>query len=354
MKTFIKFWIVLFLIGITGVSCRHVKDEKKNETSVESEPVPSKSAEEKTDEFAVLYDYLKQNGDFINSPYCPAMIDAKEVHQNMNRKDFLIIDLRKPEHYRQGHIPHAENVPYFKVISYVENQIRPQDYEKIVLVCYSGQSASYLTSLLNMAGYDNVYAMKFGMSSWNKATAKDYWLKNISDKYADRLETKENPKNEPGVYPSLYTGEKEGSKIFRKRLESVMMDPFKARLVSADEVFAHPERYYIVNYWPREKYLAGHIPGAIQYTPKKDLKKETYLNTLPVDKPIVIYCYTGQHASMLAAYLNLLGYDARVLKYGANSFMHSILKKNRWHAFTPKKIYGFPLVKQEEPAAVSY
>ncbi len=345
MRTTFKVFLSLVVLSFVMFACRNAAKNEKKQT-VNEKVTETKKTEKKVDEFKLLATYLKENGDFINSAYCPAMIGAKEVHENLKNPDFLIIDVRKPEHYAEGHIPGAKSVPYAKVVNYFNNEINPDDYESIVLVCYSGQSASYLTSLLQHLGHDNVYAMKFGMSSWNKENAKNFWLKNISDKYVDKLEKKENPKNAPGPYPVLYTGETTPEKILNKRVEMITKDPFKSILVSADEVFNNPEKYYVINYWPKEKYLAGHIPGAVQYTPKKDISLDTYLNTLPVDKPIVIYCYTGQHASQLAAYLNLLGYDARVLKYGANSFMHSILKKNKWHAFTPKKIYNFELEKE--------
>ena len=334
------------LIGLFFVQCKNNENAKLDNSTLNNNEVEKKAPQQKeTDEFSLLLNYLENNGDYINSEFCPAMIDAKVAKERAANDDFLIIDIRKPEDFLKGHIPNARNVKYYDIVNFFENKINPNEYSKIVLVCYSGQSASYLTSLLNMMGYDNVYAMKFGMSSWHKDIAKDYWLKNISSKYSDKLETAEHPKNKPGKYPELFTGEKDGKSILHKQAEMILQDPFKARLVSADEVFNNPGKYYIINYWPKEKYLAGHIPGAVQYTPKKSLSKNTYLNTLPTDKPIVIYCYTGQHASMVAAYLNLLGYDARILKYGANSFMHDKLVKNKWHPFTPKKIYNFPLVK---------
>jgi len=345
-KTF--YLITLFVISQFFISCRN--EPKKQDQSNKTVDITQNEQPQKLDEFNLLSDYLVKNGDFINSPYCPAMIDAKKVHENLNNSHFLVIDIRKPEHFAQGHIPGAKNVKYYDILDYFKNTITPSNYDKIAMVCNSGQSASYLTSLLNMNGYDNVYAMKFGMSAWNKENAKNFWLKNISDKYVNKLETTPYPKNKPGEYPKLYTGEKDPKLILEKQSESIIQDPFKSKLVSAEEVYNNPDKYYLINYWPEEKYLQGHLPKAIQYTPKKSLSKDTYLNTLPTDKPIVIYCFTGQHAAMVSAYLNLLGYDARVLKYGANSFMHSKLVKNKWHPFTPKKIYNFKLEKSLQEA----
>ncbi len=346
MRTSLKIYFLFLLsLNFLFISCRNNPDKQKKETT--QNEVQKVQEEQKPDEFALLVSYLEQNGDFINSPYVPAMISADKVKENLDNPAFLVLDLRKPADYEEGHIKGAKNVKFYDLINYFQNQINPQDYDKIALVCYSGQSASYGAGIMNLLGYDNVYAMKFGMSSWDLKDAKKAWLKNISDKYLDKLETKENPKRAPGEYPVIYTGEKDPKQILLIQAQRALDDPFKSRLVSADEVFANPDKYYIINYWPKEQYLEGHIPGAVQYTPKKSLSTKTYLNTLPTDKPIVVYCYTGQHASFVSSFLNTLGYDARVLKYGANSFMHKKLVEKKWHPFTKKAIHNYPVEKAE-------
>jgi rhodanese-related sulfurtransferase len=346
MKTQSKFLLLTILsISLLFVGCRNNPDNKQL-TNNDLQKQEQKTTQ-KVDEFSKLVNYLETNGDFINSPYVPALIGADKVKENLDNPRFLVLDIRKPQDFEEAHIKSAENVKFYDLINYFENEISPQDYDKIVLVCYSGQTASYGAGILNLLGYDNVYAMKFGMSSWDLKNAKKAWLKNISDKYVDKLETRENTKRAPGQYPVVYTGEKEPKDILLKQAQKALDDPFKSRLISADEVFNNPDKYYIINYWPKEKYLAGHIPGAVQYTPKKTLSTKTYLNTLPVDKPIVVYCYTGQHASFVTSFLNILGYDARILKYGANSFMHKKLLEKKWHPFTKKAIHNYPVVKGE-------
>ncbi|NOX60758.1 MAG: rhodanese-like domain-containing protein, partial [Chloroflexi bacterium] len=44
------------------------------------------------------------------------------------------------------------------------------------------------------------------------------------------------------------------------------------------------------------------------------------LNDLPPDKPIVVYCYTGQTAGHVTAALNMLGYDASDLLFGMSGW----------------------------------
>ena len=41
------------------------------------------------------------------------------------------------------------------------------------------------------------------------------------------------------------------------------------------------------------------------------------------DKPIVVYCYTGQTSGFVTAYLNVLGYDVKSLLFGTNGMIYN-------------------------------
>ena len=77
-------------------------------------------------------------------------------------------------------------------------------------------------------------------------------------------------------------------------------------------------------------YETGHIPGAYQFTPYSSLSMDTMLKNLPMDKTIIVYCWTGQHSSQVTFALNVMGYNALSLTYGANSLMHSDLTGHKW------------------------
>ncbi|MCF8301941.1 MAG: hypothetical protein K9I94_01595 [Bacteroidales bacterium] len=333
-----KLWVALLMLPVFLVitSCDDQGEESKQ--AEKQEQVKST-----VDEFDELLTYIEETGDFINSPKVPSMIASSEVHKNLDA-NIHIIDIRKSKDYTAGHIKGAVNVGMNKLIDYFENEINPNSYSHIVMVCYSGQSAGFATSILRLLGYDNVYDMKWGMSSWDRKTAEKKWLKKISNKYADQLETKAIEKASPTSYPKLNTGKEMGMEILRERAQELLSKGFKPFTVKADELFQNGDNYYIVNYWPKAKYEKGHIPGAIQYDPKKSLGRSTYLNTLPIDETVVPYCFTGQHSAFVTAYLNMIGYDAKSLVYGANSFMNGLMRERgakKWHAFSPKKIHDY-------------
>lgn len=297
-----------------------------------------------TDEFEILVNYLEANSNFINTD-AGLIIPADDVKKNMKNPKYHVIDIRSDSWFDYGHIKDAANVNAEDLPAYFESTITPADYEKIVLVCYSGQSAAYYSSLLRLAGYDNVYSMKWGMSSWRVDFADNSWNKNITDDFADKLEIIENAKPEKGAHPSLNTGKTDAKEILKARLAKVFETPYKEYILKSEDVFGNPGNYYVVNYWDQDKYKSGHITGAVQYQPQSSLSTTADLYTLPTDKKVAVYCSTGQSAAYVTAYLNLLGYEVGNIGYGANSFMNKVLKEKEWDAFSKKEINMFPVIE---------
>lgn len=87
----------------------------------------------------------------------------------------------------------------------------------------------------------------------------------------------------------------------------------------------------IINYWPEAEYMdPGHVPGAIQYTPKESLLLDNQLKTLPADRTIAIYGYSGLVSASVASYLRLLGYDAKWVQFGTNGMIYDEMTKGQW------------------------
>lgn len=296
-------------------------------------------------EFDVLVEYLEANGNFINSDAAPALIQAEEIKKNLKNPKYHIIDIRSDSWYEYGHIKDAANVKAADLLTYFENTINPEDFDKITLVCYSGQSAAYYTGLLRLAGYNNVYNMKWGMSSWRLDFAENSWLKNIKNDFASNLETTINEKAEKGNYPVLSTGKTEAKEILKVQLEKAFATPYKESILKSADVFETPTNYYIVNYWDQDKYAFGHIPGAIQYQPNTSLSSTADLSTLPSNKKLAVYGSTGQGTAYVVAYLNVLGYETGNIAYGANNFINKKLKENKWDAFTNKEVNTYPVIE---------
>jgi len=300
---------------------------------------------EKIDESKVLIEYLEgAGGDYINSTSCPAIISASEVYtyvQN-NPTKIYIIDIRDSVTFvNKGHIAGAHRVDIPKVLDHIKT-LNTSNYDKIVITCYAGQSAGYVTGLLRLMGYNNVYSLKFGMSSWDSTFAANYWLANIGNSRAGQFTNQAAQKNQPGNLPALNTGKKTGPEILEARVRELLAAGWDPAKISHSGVFSNLSGYYIVNYWPVDHYNQGHIPGAVQYTPRSDLKSSTYLKTLPTDKPIVVYCYTGQTSAQVVAFLRVLGYDAKSLIYGTNAMIYDQMPGTKFNPQTD--IMNYPYV----------
>lgn len=301
-----------------------------------------------SDEFKILVDYLEANGNYLNTE-APSMIMASEIKENLKNSKYLVIDIRKDTDFDKGHIKGAVNVKSEDLIKYFDKKIKPENYDKITIVCYSGQSAAYYSAVLRLIGYKNVFALNYGMSSWAKNFAQNIWIKNTSSAYSDKLETNPNSKLPKGVTPTLATGKSDAKEILKARGEFAIASVYRDFITKAEDVFANPSNYYIVNYFNEELYNTGHIPTSVLYTPNKSLNFAEDLTTLPTDKRIVVVSATGQTAAHVVAYLQLLGYNVGNLAYGANGFMNDVLVKKGegWKGFTEKDIHNFPAATKE-------
>ncbi|GAC20568.1 rhodanese-like domain-containing protein [Paraglaciecola arctica] len=84
-----------------------------------------------------------------------------------NAKDLVIVDVRTPEEFQQGHVPNAINVPLSEIID--NPAILASSKEKsIVLYCRSGYRAGKAAKALQKDGYQNLSHLEGDMQAWLK------------------------------------------------------------------------------------------------------------------------------------------------------------------------------------------
>lgn len=346
MKLFNSLSLIAVSAAMFLSACSGNKTEAKKETPVVVQEV--KKPVVIGNETALLLKDLKENGDYVNSNVFPSLIKASIVHESLD-KNIHVIDLRTSKQFTEGHIKGSVNKRFEDLPAYFEAKIKPFEFDKIVIVCDDGQISSYTTSLLRLMGYGNVFAMRWGMSAWNTKYAEAGWLKDVSGKFESSLETVPNEKAAPEKMPELNTGLATGAEIAAARFKKVFEEGTANVLTSADEVFANPPKYYVVNLERKDKYESGHIPGAFRYKPESFLGVTDEMGSLPIDKQIVVYCGTGHNSGFATAFLRLFGYNASTLKYGNNSFMYDKMVAQRkelgWGPFTREDVNNFEVVK---------
>lgn len=90
-----------------------------------------------------------------------------EIHDKLAVPNALLIDVREPDEYRQGHIASAVSIPRgmleFKVSSEasLQNLSRP-----IIVYCKSSGRAALSVVALQSMGFENVVSLAGGFDAW--------------------------------------------------------------------------------------------------------------------------------------------------------------------------------------------
>ncbi|MCG9731203.1 rhodanese-like domain-containing protein, partial [Shewanella sp. Isolate13] len=68
----------------------------------------------------------------------------------------LVVDVRTPEEFAQGHLPNAINIPYEQINAAFSNKQIAKD-RSVVVYCRSGNRSGIANQMLVREGYTNVY-----------------------------------------------------------------------------------------------------------------------------------------------------------------------------------------------------
>jgi rhodanese-related sulfurtransferase len=310
---------LFFALALLAIGC------KEDETAVTPTPVA-------IDEATEMVKYVETNNDYIyaaSSFVISATSYRTEVIADPTK--IYTIDLRSAADFTAKHLKGAVNVTMANLYTHIKG-LTMANYKYVVVACYSGQTASYgvsiVRSMLPLAEANKVVSLKWGMSSIDSSFATSYWLAKTSNARASQFVVTDAPAKPAKVnLPVLATGKTTGKEILEARAAKLLTDGFNITISEAS-VYTNLSNYFIINYWPNAAYKdPGHIDGAYNYEPTmKPFKLDSLLKTLPTDKTIVMYCYTGQTSSYVGAYLKLIGYDVKSLTYGANSMIFDKMK----------------------------
>ena len=301
--------LVSLLIGTTSCS----KDEEEATPAV--------------DQYAEMTKYMKANGMDLSDVTANWIITAGDLDTDKANK--YIIDIRKAVDFTKGHIPGAHNATFGTILTEAEKADKP-----IVIVCYTGQTAAHAHVALRLSGYADCQILKFGFSSWSGDEDFDRWTANIgdvADGNANWSSTNTLEANVEYSLPTVSTSKSAGAEILAAQVTKMIDGGFKG--VANTAVLTTPTDYFINNYWAiGDVDHYGHIKTAHRVKEDLSLSADGF-KYLDKDIAIVTYCWTGQTSSLVTAYLNVLGYNALSLKFGANGMIHSTLAaSHKWTA----------------------
>lgn len=194
-------------------------------------------------------------------------------HVNMKKlvdadtHNFLLVDARNPEEYRESHIPGAINIPQRKFEDFIG--LLPAD-KNMMLIFYCngvkcGKSKKAAKHAMKL-GYANVHVYAEGMPVWEEVGYSFY----KSGDYEKPIET--------------------------SKLNSI--DLKKLTETQANKI-------QIVDVRDPEEYAEGHIPGAIN-CPLKDFALQSSI--IDKKKKVIVYCNAGGRSYKAYRKLMRLGY----------------------------------------------
>ncbi|MEA5014805.1 MAG: rhodanese-like domain-containing protein [Candidatus Limiplasma sp.] len=249
--------------------------------------------------YDAAYDYFK------NFPSDKNVIAAKDLFAMMeNGDEMFILDIRRPDDYAAGHLIGAVNLSFFDM-SIADNLEALPDDRPIMVYCYTGQTASQVTALLNIAGK----MAKNVQSGFNNAISKEEGHEKYLEDQANAV---------PEAAYAVDGAIKEALDEYFAAKMALDGTPMANFNISPENVKAivdeKDDNYYILSIRQAADYAAGHIPGAANIPYGQGM--EEALSQLPEDKAIIVYCYSGQTSSQTTAVLRMMGFDAYSMSGG--------------------------------------
>ncbi|MBQ2937535.1 MAG: rhodanese-like domain-containing protein [Clostridia bacterium] len=87
---------------------------------------------------------------------------TKEDLDSYIKQGAIIIDVRSPQEYREGHVDGAISIPDYQIKKEIEKKIQYKD-ELIVVYCTTGHRSQKTQQMLENMGYTNVYNVYEGI-----------------------------------------------------------------------------------------------------------------------------------------------------------------------------------------------
>ncbi len=96
-------------------------------------------------------------------------IDEKDIEleelKKLQKEGAMIVDVRSPQEYREGHIDGAISIPEYEIKKEIENRI-PDKNKNIVVYCSSGGRSKKAQKQLKKLGYNQVYNLYNGLINY--------------------------------------------------------------------------------------------------------------------------------------------------------------------------------------------
>jgi rhodanese-related sulfurtransferase len=95
------------------------------------------------------------------------VVSVTEAVMLMSRKSVLVLDVREPDEFKQGHLQGARNIPLSQLTERVA-ELEKFRNKPVLVVCNSGGRARRACRMLNEQKFTTLHQLKGGMQAWLK------------------------------------------------------------------------------------------------------------------------------------------------------------------------------------------
>lgn len=105
----------------------------------------------------------------VAKPNEPVSISQSgDILEQVKSKNWLLLDVRSPEEFAQGHIPGAINISHEKITEYL-SELKDYKDRPIVVYCRSGRRAKVAIEELEAAEFTDLRHLEGDMMGWSEA-----------------------------------------------------------------------------------------------------------------------------------------------------------------------------------------
>lgn len=94
-------------------------------------------------------------------------VTASEAEQILKNTNPIILDVRTPAEYRQGHIEGAQLLPVQVFQRYMDKLSSYKNHD-VFIYCATGNRSTVASRLLIENGFNKIYNLRYGISDWSK------------------------------------------------------------------------------------------------------------------------------------------------------------------------------------------
>jgi rhodanese-related sulfurtransferase len=115
---------------------------------------------------------LKKKESLLMTTYQDIEARALSQANETERNQYVLVDVRTDEEYKEGHIPGAIHIPHDQMEErYTE--LEPHKEKKILLICRSGRRSVMAAQVLSAKGFSHLFNLKGGMLEWTGPITKE-------------------------------------------------------------------------------------------------------------------------------------------------------------------------------------